>query len=159
MSNYKAITLLLFAVLLQVSCVKQSPRNKLPTLDFELTNSGKILIDKNWREVTVEVINHQEDKNQSKNITGQFNRSDLDDLMIFLKDGTYKFEEGQSKLSTESKQVYEIGNWFLDGDQLVLETEESRTNYIVKKISPNTLILALPVKYEDYHYLITYQSI
>lgn len=142
-----------------VACSKKYVQNAAPSLHFELTDQAKILINKSWHEKSVEVVHHDLDSSQVMNITQQFLNTDLDDVVIFSQDGSYQYDEGETKSRNDSQQVYENGNWYLAKDHLVLVTHNSRIHYQVKELSLNTLVLKLFPKQENYHYVITYEPL
>lgn len=76
--------------------------------DFYMNDVGRMLINKKWVEVSIEVI---QTDTLSKDITGQFMKSDLDDIIVFSEDGTYEFDEGKTKARNESSQIYQKGIW------------------------------------------------
>ncbi|MGD1894562.1 MAG: serine hydrolase domain-containing protein [Cyclobacteriaceae bacterium] len=118
-----------------------------------------MLINKKWKEVKVEVFSCEEN-DQVKNITGQFIKTDLDDIIVFSSGGTYSFDEGETKARTNNAQIFESGYWQLteEADSLLLITETSTTNYFVEELSPEKLVLNLPIADEDYYYTLTYRT-
>lgn len=149
---------LFYSIFIHIACSKVNYDSKGDYTAIELTDTMKTLVDKRWMEVLVEVKHPKLDSTQATNITHQFLRSDLDDLLIFSDDGTYQFDEGKSKSREESKQVYEQGNWSIVGSHLVLMTNNSKTHYLIKQLSAGSLVLKLPVKNEEYYYVLTYRS-
>ena len=117
-----------------------------------------MLTAKRWKEINIEVF---DDSELHKNITHQFMKSDLDDIILFMENGTYLFDEGQSKARDVSAQIYENGNWQLNSEDktLVLSTKNSTTTYKIQELTDNELVLELPVESKEYHYVLTYQQI
>ena len=126
--------------------------------DVAYTKTYAMLINKNWKEVSIEVFGA--DDNLNKDITHQFMKSDLDDIILFNDNGTYLFDEGRSKARNESSQVYDNGTWTFDHytNSLELLSHEIYTTYQLIKISNETLILKLEIPSKNYFYLITYQA-
>ncbi len=139
-----------------ISCSNKVHRNKSIPTTISLTDQGRLLVGTPWKEKAIEVVYDKIQQEENQNITGQFAKTDLDDLMVFSEDGTYRFEEGKSKLRKESIDVYENGNWFIEDNKLVLTSNHSKTTYLIHKVVSDSLVLLLPVANENYHYMITY---
>ncbi|MEQ8534343.1 MAG: hypothetical protein RIB86_20990 [Imperialibacter sp.] len=96
-----------------------------------------------------------------KDVTGQFNPSDLDDAAIFDAKGTYVFDEGPVKARPESPQVYEKGTWciYKGGSQLILTNGPTITVYDIIELKEQSLVLLLHRTNEEIAdtYLLTYQ--
>ena len=155
----KNILIVLLSLYFLTSCTKNYQTSQTPPPDFELTEEGKTLLGKNWSEVAVKVIEDTPSGEHKNDITNQINTTDLDDLMVFQKDGTYRFDEGERKMVEQNSQVYEKGYWQLKNNQLVLLVDGAETLYQIQRLSTDSLVLKLPVKGEDYHYLITYVAL
>ena len=138
-------------VVLMVVCAACS--NKYHASKIEPTDH--VLVGKPWKEVNIEVF--QNDSLQ-KNITKQFMKSDLDDVIIFNPDGTYFFDEGISKARTASAQIYQRGLWQInESKQLTfIELNGDSTTYSIEEMSPEKLIIKLPAKKTDLFYVMTY---
>lgn len=149
--KYKLILFFVMTLFL-ISCSKQ--------LQVEVVGGKeyKMLTSKRWKEINIEVIDNGK---LHKNITHQFMKSDLDDIILFMENGTYFFDEGQTKARDVSAQIYENGNWQLNSEDktLVLTTKNLITTYKIKELTDNTLVLELPVELKEYHYLLTYKQI
>lgn len=126
---------------------------------WQASSDSQFLINKKWTEVSIEVIKHHNDSSDF-DITDQFMKSDLDDLMIFKEDGTFVFDEGISKARRESNQIYSSGKWTLDqaSSQLSLCMNGEMTIYEIITLKPELLILQLELKKpgKSYTYLLTY---
>ena len=160
-NQMKNILFLLFSLFLLTSCSKtyQTSSTIPPQWDFQLTAESMTLLDKQWSEVAIKVIEDEPLSEEDKDITHQIYATDLDDLMIFRENGTYQFDEGRSKAVATGSQVYEDGYWQLKDNQLVLMAHGAETLYLVEKLSADSLVLKLPVAGEAYHYLITYVAL
>lgn len=141
------------------ACAKSNYKSKALPLNPIDSEYAKTLVNKTWQEVSIETINDDQNTIESKNITGQFLATDLDDEILFFEDGTYTYDEGKTKAKKESSQLYENGNWQLREGELVLTTKHFSTSYQVIEISPTKMVLELLVKNEDYHYLLIYKAI
>ncbi len=149
----------IFAIVICAACAKKQHDSAFSTKNFHLTNENKMLLDTSWKEVKIEVYEHNTDDSKVKNITGQFMKSDLDDVIIFNRDGTYIFDEGNSKARKESLQVYQNGNWQMQEDQLLLSaSEEQVTQYQVLTLTPEKLVLKYRAYKKKYFYILTYHS-
>lgn len=159
--KFKTITKALLLLLLLVACKSQrvSPQDNVCTLDFRLTKTSKALIDRNWTESNITRLNWDEN-GDSHDVTDQFMSSDLDDVIIFNRDGTFAFDEGESKARPESAQVYETGHWSLyeKENKLILCTEGRNTIYEVVTVNPELLVLQLKKSKsgKKYTYTLTY---
>lgn len=155
--SYKAPLVLLAFLAMSLSfCSKRAQ----PTV-FKLTARGELLVNKQWKETTIEVLEEERDSVNYQDITSQFMRSDLDDIITFKENGTYIFDEGRTKARVQSAQIYESGKWALTTmeDSLILSTTNSNTTYYIEDLSENKLVLSLPVKSKGYAYLLTHKRI
>jgi hypothetical protein len=162
MTKYPALLILLLVL---VACNKTLLTKSTPPCKFRLTPQAQLLVDKRWKEISIEARRLSEGAMPStkdfKDITGQFSPSDLDDAMVFNKKGTYVFDEGQMKARPQSPQIYESGNWCIcrGGEQLVLSNGPAITVYDILQLEENSLILQLHRTKEEVAdtYLLTYQ--
>ncbi len=162
--NYKHFVFLILIGILSACSKPLLTKNTLPC-KFRLTPQAEMLVDKAWRETSIEAKKDSGDSTHSskgfKNITGQFHPSDLDDIVMFSRKGTYLFDEGKEKARPEGAQVYESGKWCIcnDGAQLVLANGPSLTVYQIIEVEENSLILKLQRTNEKVAdtYLLTYR--
>ena len=112
MNRFPALVLLLLAF---SSCNRTLLTRNTPPCKFRLTQQALLLANKRWQEVSIEARRLSDGAMPTtkdfKDVTGQFNPSDLDDVAIFDAKGTYAFDEGPVKARPESPQVYEKGTW------------------------------------------------
>lgn len=131
-------------------------------ITWQTSSDSQLLINKKWTEASIEVIKHHNDSSDL-DITDQFMKSDLDDLMIFKEDGTFVFDEGTSKARLESNQIYSSGQWTMDqtSSQLLLCIHGEMTIYEIITLNPELLILQLEQKKpgKSYTYLLTYRPV
>lgn len=158
--NFKTVVkVLVITALLACQSQKRSRYDSVCTLNFKLTKTGKQLVAGNWTETNITVLNWDEN-GDSHDVTGQFMVSDLDDVIIFKKDGTFAFDEGKSKATPESAQIYETGNWaFYEKEKkLVLCTEGHNTYYDLVSLSSEKLVLQLQRNKagKKYTYILSY---
>jgi TonB family protein len=96
------------------------------------------------------------------NITRQFDGTDRDDLSIFREDGTFLFEEGQTKFTPQSSEKYYTGTWQVndDGHILTMRTGRSSDVYQILRLDTSAMVLKLFVSKEEstYYYLLSYTA-
>lgn len=158
MTKHNLIALFILGIISISGCSKNHYSSKIKVPDFYMNDVGRMLINKKWMEVSIEVI---QTDTLSKDITGQFMKSDLDDIIVFSEDGTYEFDEGKTKARNESSQIYQKGIWRINeqGEILFFDANGKATSYYIKEISSDKIILTLPVKNKNYYYLMTYKVI
>lgn len=124
----------LFSILIVFSLFSCTSSRKLAadqlcSIKFKRTEQSLDLINKKWTEISIKVLMRQNDHTEL-DITDQFMSSDIDDLMIFHEDGTFIFDEGASKATSGSHQVYGSGNWALyeKESKLVLCMDDYQTS-------------------------------
>jgi len=158
---YRHLYATLFISIALSACSRSGFSNLSAFPEIELTEQTSLLMSKKWKESKVELIDYDKSSEPSKNITGQFNKSDLDDVITFSEDGTYEYDEGQTKAVEGSTQKYELGIWHLREDEgtLTLKTADSTTSYELTQLTAKELVLKLTVENEAYHYLITYEPV
>lgn len=156
-----AKTSLLFLLLIACKSQREMSHENACTLNFKLTRESKALIDRNWTETNITILNWDEN-GDSHDVTDQFMSSDLDDVILFKKDGTFAFDEGESKARPESAQVYETGYWSLHEKEkkLILCSEGYNTIYEVQEVNQEMLVLQLQRSKsgKKYTYILTYSS-
>ena len=157
----KIVTWSLCITLYFAACKSTQAINTTATaceLNFELTERAQLLLDKQWSETSIKVLRRAGEA-QTMDVTDQFMPSDLDDVIIFHRDGTFLFDEGASKARQESQQVYGAGSWTLieENKQLVLCSQSKYTIYEVVDLAPDQLILQLGIDKPDESY--TYELI
>ncbi|MEO1651984.1 MAG: hypothetical protein AAFU64_00415 [Bacteroidota bacterium] len=160
--NYRIYLINVLLILSLFGCHKKftSPATRAISLPpFKLTEGSQLLLDKTWREANIEVIHLSTEDQPKDNITRQFLSTDLDDELTFYEDGTYTYDEGQSKARESHLHIYEKGNWALEDKRLVLLNPNSSTRYILRNLSSDTLVLEYRVKSEKYYYLLTYKAL
>ena len=161
--TFKTISEVLLLSILLIACKSRqiTKHDNVCALNFKLTKDSEVLIDRPWTETNITVLNWDEN-GDSNDVTDQFMPSDLDDVIIFKKDGTFAFDEGASKARPESAQVYESGNWALyhEEKKLILCTDGNNTIYEVVDINPELLVLQLQKSKlgKKYTYTLTYSS-
>ncbi|CAD5275710.1 MULTISPECIES: hypothetical protein [unclassified Imperialibacter] len=162
MNRFPALVLLLLAF---SSCNRTLLTRNTPPCKFRLTQQALLLANKRWQEVSIEARRLSDgampNTKDFKDVTGQFNPSDLDDVAIFDAKGTYVFDEGPVKARPESPQVYEKGTWCIckGGSQLILTNGPAITVYDIIELKEQSLVLQLQRSNEDIAdtYLLTYQ--
>ncbi len=134
----------LWVVLIVTGCGAKMYRTGSADCRFRLTKPAQMLIGKEWAETSIEARRIEKDS-AYKDITHQFMPSDLDDLMVFHKDGTYAFDEGKTKARPGSAQIYESGNWCIcqAGEKLILSSGPSVTTYEIVALEEKLLVLQL----------------
>ncbi|MDW3191785.1 MAG: hypothetical protein R8G66_05450 [Cytophagales bacterium] len=160
---FKTISKALLLSILLIACKSRqvATHDNICTLNFKLTQESAVLIDRPWTETNITIMNWDEN-GDSNDVTDQFMSSDLDDVIIFKKDGTFAFDEGASKAQPESAQVYESGNWSLyhEEKKLIFCTDGHNTIYKVVEVAPELLVLQLQKSKsgKKYTYTLTYSS-
>jgi len=156
MSRIAILCLLVFVV---VSCKRAVYQSGFEDCQFKLTPQTRMLVGKRWTETSIQTKKLDGDQ-EFKDITRQFMPSDLDDIVIFNKDGTYLFDEGKTKAREKGAQIYESGTWCIcnPGNQLVLGTGPSRTVYEIVRLENDHLVLHL-LRPDSEVYLLTYQPL
>ncbi len=113
-----------------------------------------------WKEKAVQLYKFIGSDTLVYNLTKQFEHIDKDDLTLFREDGTFLFEEGQTKFTPQSAQKYATGTWQLMNNEatLTLKTLHSSDAYQIIELDTSTLVLRLTISKEQqkYAYLITY---
>jgi hypothetical protein len=123
-------------------------KQRLPC-KFRMSQQAQVLVGKQWKEISIEakrqVNNAMPSSKDYRDITGQFSASDLDDVMVFSRNGTYVFDEGNVKARPESAQIYESGNWCIckGGKELALINGPSLTIYNIVELHDKSLVLQL----------------
>ncbi|QHT67691.1 energy transducer TonB [Rhodocytophaga rosea] len=129
--------------------------NNLP-----LTQKGRLLTAHTWKEMSVEVHKFIKGDTIQYDITKQFASVDRDDYTVFYPDGTFLFEEGKSKFTSNSAQKYQRGTWQLQEKEAVLSLtfNQSTDHYAILALTPFKMVLSLAVQTEDasYKYTLTY---
>lgn len=163
--NFMRFTILLLCLLFSCKTSKILTHNAWESscnLTFQPTPKTKLLMHKKWTEISIEVIEQQHDSTDL-DITDQFMKSDLDDLIIFNADGTFVFDEGSSKARNESHQIYGKGQWALDetSSKLLLCMKGDLTIYDITTLNPELMVLQLEQHKSDesYTYVLTYQPL
>ena len=128
----------------------------------KLPESSKLLVGKTWREAQVMVKPNANMDKPLRDITDHFPDTDQDDVLIFFRNGKYKWDEGTSKAASATQQVYQSGTWSLEASTqlLILSSDDSITSYEIIKISENQLVLKLPYKEDpiNFHFELVYQA-
>jgi hypothetical protein len=103
-----------------------------------------------WKETSVVAHKLRGNDTLSYNITRQFDGTDRDDLTIFCEDGTFLFEEGQTKHTAQSSEKYYTGTWQLTGDgrKLTLNTSKAGDEYQILRLDSTTMVLKLSVTHQ-----------
>ncbi len=156
------ISILIASSLLSCTSSRKLASEHLCSIKFKRTKQNLDLINKRWSETSIKVLMRQNDHTEL-DITDQFMLSDIDDLMIFHENGTFVFDEGASKATPGSHQVYGSGSWALyeKESKLVLCTDDYQTVYEVVVLNPNELILHLKESdsRKSYTYVLTYHPV
>lgn len=156
------ISILIACSLLSCTSSRKLAADRLCSIKFKRTKQSLHLINKKWTEISIKVFMRQNDHTEM-DITDQFMASDIDDLMIFHEDGTFVFDEGASKATPGSHQVYGSGSWALYEKEakLVLCMDDYQTIYEVMELNPHEMILQLKESNsrKSYTYVLTYRPV
>lgn len=145
------------------SCSKKSYQaavvaNSSPTL----SPGAELLASYIWKETSVVAYKPKGNDTLTYNITRQFEGTDRDDLSLFREDGTFLFEEGQTKFTPQSAEKYYTGTWRLSDDlhTLTLQTGKSTDVYQILRLDTGAMVLKLFVTNEEhtYYYLLSYTA-
>jgi protein TonB len=162
MARYTLLVLINIVLTLS-SCSKKYYQAGVTTQAPALSPAAELLTSYIWKETSVLAYKPKGSDTLTYNITRQFENTDKDDLTIFRQDGTFLFEEGQTKFTPQSSEKYYTGTWQLEDGQrmLTLNTNNSTDVYEIIRLDTTGLTLKLAVKNEEntYYYLLSYTAI
>jgi TonB family protein len=128
-----------------------------------LLPAAELLASHIWKESSVVVYKLIGQDTIKYTITDQFGTTDRDDLSLFREDGTFLFEEGQTKHTPQSAQKYYTGTWqvSMDEKELTLKTTYSKDTYQILQLDSSQLVMKLFVTKEEktYYYLLSYTTV
>lgn len=160
MPRYILFSLSIFFAL--SGCGKKLYQATLPAAPA-LPPAEELLASYVWKESSVIAYKLLSGDTLVYNISKQFGSTDKDDLSIFREDGTFLFEEGQTKHTLQSAQKYYTGSWqvSMDAAELKLTTPHGSDTYQILQLDSSQMVLKLFVTNEKniYYYLLTYVPI
>jgi TonB family protein len=159
---YRHILLVLLNILITLSSCSKKNYQATAHYSSALSPAGEVLASYVWKETSVVAYKLKGNDTLAYNITRQFDGTDRDDLTTFHTDGTFLFEEGQTKHTPQSSEKYHTGTWQVgeNGQTLGLKTARSTDLYEILHLDTTSLMLKLSVQKEDnaYYYIITYSA-
>lgn len=117
---------------------------QVPT-QAELSPTATLISSIVWHES--DVLIRQEADTLPQIITNQFPSPEQDDKIEFLKDGSYRYHEGDTKHDPNHKDIFVTGTWHIDESKqlLTLTANESSDTYRIVEVTDSTLVLVLPM--------------
>lgn len=150
-----------YLTLLLTSCFYSCSRKNFSGTSLTQSPKAELLSNYVWRETSVIAYTLVSGDTIRDNISKA--NVDQDDLTVYNEDGTFIFEEGETKLKPVHAQVYLKGTWKLneDGTVLMLESDGSVDEYRIIRLDASILMVNLAVdtgegQYKNY--LITYSA-
>jgi hypothetical protein len=151
------IYLAFLLVIIEWSC---SSNQVSKTLAIEHSETAKRIMNKNWLEADVLVVHNPD--TTLHNITRQFPAPERDDVLMLLADGTYRYDEGATKINEAHKQTFVEGQWTLDEEKRILQltANGSTDTYNIVEVTDSTLVLTLAVVQtkKSYAYRLTFKE-
>src|SRR5688572_28864228 len=97
----KKICTMLSVSLLMIAC---SPKQITTQSNNDHSETAKMIMNRHWLEADVAVVHNPDTALQD--ITFQFPAPERDDVLILSEDGTYQYDEGASKHSSQLTQTF-----------------------------------------------------
>jgi len=129
---------LLIVLISAVICI--SGCKKIPVIP---ENKAKAIIGKKWK------LTGYTENNVDK-LTENYAPCELDNIDIYMPDGSYIIDEGLTKCNDDDEQLQEGSKWTIKGNKLILSYEnddydmEIEAQFEILEVSAKTLVLAIP---------------